>query len=174
MTTRQAEEKEPEVTLGVDRQTSHLIVSASDATFAEIEDLVTSVDQASEAARKTVLVRPLVNTSASMLQNSLQSIIPKVTVSTSSSGTKPSTSNSSTSPSSNTPGSTPPGADEAMQQRMEFFRRMREQGGGGGFGGGGFGGGVRGGRGGSGFGGGRGGRGGSTDGGGGNSGGRGR
>ena len=137
---RGAQATEPQVTLGVDRDTSHLIVSADDATFGEIEALVESVDVAAEQARRTVAVRPLINTNAAMVQESLTSIIPKVTISTSSSSSRPSTSRSS-SPGASTPG----GGDDAFQQRMEFFRRMREQGGGGGgpggFGGRGFGGG---------------------------------
>ena len=121
--------QEPEVTLGIDRDTSHLIVSASDATFVEIEELVYSIDMAAQKANRTIMVRELVNTNAATIQGSLSSIMPKVTVSTSTSSGRPSTSSSS---------SSRPQSGPTDEQRAAFIQRMRESGG---FGRGGFGGG---------------------------------
>jgi type II secretory pathway component GspD/PulD (secretin) len=125
---RNAQARAPQITLGVDKDTSHLIVSASEGTFAEIQALVESIDVAAQSARRSVLVRQLVNTNAATVQGSLTSIIPKVTVSTSGGNARPSTSSSSG-------GSQPSGgassSDDDARRRAEFIQRMREQGGGG-------------------------------------------
>jgi type II secretory pathway component GspD/PulD (secretin) len=141
---RNAQARAPQITLGIDKDTSHLIVSASDGTFAEIKELVESIDLAAQSARRSVMVRQLVNTNASTVQGSLTSIIPKVTVSTTGSNARPSTSGSSSG--SQSQGSSSSSDDDA-RRRAEFFQRMREQGGGGGFSPFGGGGGDRGGRG---------------------------
>ncbi len=120
----------PAVTLGVDRTTSHLIVSADDGTLQQIRGLVESVDNAAREARRSVRVIGLQNTSAATIEGSLNSLMPKVTVSTS--GNRSSSSSSS----SRGSGSPAPSNDaEAMQRRMEFFRAMQSGGGvpGGGF-----------------------------------------
>jgi type II secretory pathway component GspD/PulD (secretin) len=126
---RNAQARVPQITLGVDKDTSHLIVSANDATFVEIEELVASIDVAAQSARRSVMVRQLVNTNASTVQGSLTSIIPKVTVSTTGSNARPSSSSSSSGGQSQ--GSSSSSDDEAARRRAEFFQRMREQGGGG-------------------------------------------
>ncbi|MBX3439640.1 MAG: hypothetical protein KF861_19280, partial [Planctomycetaceae bacterium] len=126
----------PKVTIGVDRNSSALVVSASEATFLEIDQLVQSIDGAAREARRTVQVLSLQNVNASTVQSSLTSLMPKVTVSTTSSRSSSSNSSSGSSPSR---GSDSSDAD-AMRQRMEFFRRMREGGGGDSSGGGGRGG----------------------------------
>ncbi|MGE0376902.1 MAG: secretin N-terminal domain-containing protein, partial [Planctomycetaceae bacterium] len=114
----------PQVTLGVDRNSSALIVSADESTFGEIEQLVASIDGAAREARRTVQVLSLQNVNASTVQTSLSALMPKVTVSTTSSSPR-SSSSSSTSSSSDS------SEADALRQRMEFFRRMREGGSGG-------------------------------------------
>lgn len=78
----------PEVrlTLGVDRRTNQLIVSAEDSLFRQIEALVRSLDAAAEAAQQTVRVVKLEHTRAAVVQETLASMIPKVTVSVTRSG----------------------------------------------------------------------------------------
>jgi type II secretory pathway component GspD/PulD (secretin) len=115
---------EPQITLGIDRTTSNLIVSASEGIFLEIEALVNSVDNAAREARRTVRVLALENTNAATIETTISTLIPKVTVSSTSSS-RPSSSSSSSGSSGG--GSNP--SPEEMQRRMEFFQRMREQGG---------------------------------------------
>lgn len=114
---------EPQVTIGIDRNTSKLIVSSSEATFHEIEQLVESVDNAAREARRTVRVVGLQNTNASAVQNSLSALIPRVTVSSTSTTTSQSaTSNGQPNRSDTSDASQ---ADD-FRRRMEFFRQLRE------------------------------------------------
>jgi type II secretory pathway component GspD/PulD (secretin) len=117
---------EPQVTLGIDRNTSNLIVSASAATFEEIRLLVEQVDEAARAARRTVTVYSLQNTNAAAMRDSLSSLMPKVTVSTTSGGSTRSSSSSSRSSGSDSSDS------DDVRRRMEFWRQMRERSGSGG------------------------------------------
>lgn len=121
-----------QLTLGVDTQTSQLIVSSSEALFRQIEDLVQTLDQSAYEAERTVRVVGLSNANSAVVQDALNSLFPQVTVSTTaSSGT----------------GSRPPSANgrsdrtndrdsdaeraERIRRFMEFRQRMQEQFGGG-------------------------------------------
>ncbi|SFI48059.1 secretin N-terminal domain-containing protein [Planctomicrobium piriforme] len=148
--------------IGVDTNSSNLIVWADEPLFREIEELVQSLDTAAEDARRTVRVVTLENTSSAVMQNALGSLMPQVKVSTT--GSRSGSTTSST-PSSGSPIPSPSssGAPNSDQMRQFFEQRMRDRGTGGGgtgggqggFGGGGFGnGGFGGGMGGGGFGGG--------------------
>ncbi|MCA9074554.1 MAG: hypothetical protein KDA93_05940 [Planctomycetaceae bacterium] len=116
---------EPQVTIGVDRNTSNLIVSSSEAVFHEIEQLVESVDNAAREARRTVRVVGLENTNASAVQQSLSALIPRVTVSSTSATTSQNT--TSNGQSGRTDNNDASQADE-FRRRMEFFRQLREGG----------------------------------------------
>jgi type II secretory pathway component GspD/PulD (secretin) len=168
----------PEMTLGVDTRTSHLVVSANDSLFQQVSELVTDLDQRAKDARQTIRVITLDKADPAVLSQSISSLMPKVSVS-GSSRTRPSRSSTGSGGNSSQPqqeqSQQQPNSDDLrriMEQRMR--ERMGSGGGGaapsgGGFGGGGFGGGGRGqgggNTGGGGFGGGRGG-GGNTGGGG--------
>ena len=123
------------LTLGVDRQTSQLIVSSSQDRFEEIKALVEQMDKSALDARQTVRVVTLQNTSTSQLQNTLGSLMPRVKVSTT--GSRSSSSNSSSS-SSNNDGSSSSGGENRAPDPEQFRRMMEErmrgaqQGGGGG------------------------------------------
>jgi len=67
------------MTLGIDRNSSKLIVSASDELFAQVQSLVDSLDQAALDSQRTVRVVQIKNADANTLQNALQQIVPKVT-----------------------------------------------------------------------------------------------
>jgi len=140
-----AQEAQAKLAIGVDNTTSNLIVWADEPLFREVEALVISLDQAALEARRTVRVINLENTSSTVMQGAISSLMPQVKVSTT--GSRPRTTSSSTTPSGSTPPSSSGGGD-GDQMRQFFEQRMRErmqQGGGGaapgGFGGGGFGGG---------------------------------
>jgi len=147
----------PKLTVGVDKNTSHIIVWADDALFHEVEALVESVDQAAMEARRTVRVMNLENTNSVVVQGALGSLMPQVKVSVTGSRQTPgTTSSSSPTPTPSSSNTSDSGSD---QMRQFFEQRMRDRmrggggdwgsrgfgrGGFGGFGGGGPGGGFRG------------------------------
>jgi type II secretory pathway component GspD/PulD (secretin) len=80
----------PRMTLGIDRNSSKLIVSASDDLYDQVLSLVESLDQAALDSQRTVRVVQIKNADAATLQNALQQIVPKVTpANTSSRSTSP-------------------------------------------------------------------------------------
>ncbi|MCA9116999.1 MAG: hypothetical protein KDA79_18130, partial [Planctomycetaceae bacterium] len=117
------------LTLGVDLQTSQLIVSSSEAIYQQVASLVETLDQSAEDARRTVRVIPLENSESVMVQQALGQLIPKVRISgTIRQNTSTTTSTSST---GNRSGST--SSDEERRERFrQFFQQRMQQGGGGG------------------------------------------
>lgn len=118
--------------IGVDTNTNHLIVWADESLFREIEALVQSVDKAAQEARRTVRVVTLQNTSSSVVQSSLGSLMPRVKVSTTGSRSSRSSdpSSSSSTPSTPSTGGTsgaPSGQPSPDQMRSFFEQRMRER-----------------------------------------------
>ena len=90
--------KEPtgiQMTVAVDRQNSRLVISSSEELFLKVESLVKDMDDASKSANRTVRYVQLIHSDATMVQDSLTGMFPRVT----SSATK--TTNNSTS--DNTP-----------------------------------------------------------------------
>lgn len=69
------------LTLGVDEQTSHIIVSADEGLYQQIKELIESVDKAAQDANRTVQVVSLQNTNSALIQSTLTSLIPRVQVS---------------------------------------------------------------------------------------------
>jgi type II secretory pathway component GspD/PulD (secretin) len=69
----------PRMTLGIDHNSSKLIVSASDELFEQVSKLVETLDQAALESQRTVRVVQIKNADAASLQNALQQIVPKVT-----------------------------------------------------------------------------------------------
>lgn len=82
--------KEPgvQLTIGVDRRTSHLVVACNDTLFRQIEGLVKSIDERARDARQTVQIMHLETADPSLVSATLTSLIPKVTVSASRGGTR--------------------------------------------------------------------------------------
>ena len=132
-----------EMALGLDTNTSKLIVSSNETTYQQVADLVAALDADAKEAKRSVRVVQLRNTDAAAVEGLLGSIIPKVTFS--SSGTSVSTSRSGGDREEQAKPETPQpsgGDDEAARERRrEFFRRMFENRGSGGGPPGGFGGG---------------------------------
>ena len=108
------------LSLGIDRQTSQLVVSSSESRFQEIKTLVEQVDTAALEARRTVKVVTLYNTSTAQLTNTVSSLMPRVKLSSTSSrgGTSNGSSGGEASSSNDNGGSRPD---------PEAFRRMMEQ-----------------------------------------------
>ena len=77
--------KEPagiQMTVAVDRQNSRLVISSSEELFSKVESLVQEMDDASKSANRTVRYVQLINSDATMVQNSLTAMFPRVTSST--------------------------------------------------------------------------------------------
>lgn len=95
--------KEPsgvQMTIGIDRQTSSLVVSSSEALFMKVESLVKERDEAAKEAKGTVRYVQLMHSDATMVQNSLSAMFPRVT-SSSTKTTSSSTGDSSPKPDTN-------------------------------------------------------------------------
>lgn len=129
-------QQKAQLTLGVDTRTNALIVSASDTLFRQIEGLVQTLDQAAEDAQRTVRVVNVGGANSTMVQETLTTLIPKVTVATSDGNTSSSQPGSSSSSSS----SSSADADRAARLRQIFGAGGGPGGFGGRTGGGGFGG----------------------------------
>jgi hypothetical protein len=112
--------KEPgvQLTVGVDRRTSHLIISCNDNLFRQIEGLVASIDERARDARQTVQIMRLETADPTVVSSTLVSLIPKVTVSASrATRRKP----------GDQPGQTPGQPQGGGQNDGEMMRRMMER-----------------------------------------------
>lgn len=116
-----SQQREIRMTLGVDTRTNMLIVSASDSLFRQVQTLVRSLDDAALVANRTVQVQKLKNVNSVVVQEALQSLLPRVSVSTTGQS-GPTTSSSSRSGSQGRPSG---GGSDQMRQFME--QRMRER-----------------------------------------------
>lgn len=118
------------LTIGVDYQTSRLIVSCSEPLFEQIEQVVQELDQSALEARKTIRVVQLEHSNTSTLKTTLGTLMPRVRVSSSSE-------RRSSGGDSSQPAPQPPsgGAPSQDQMRQLFMQRMMEQQRGGGSGG---------------------------------------
>jgi hypothetical protein len=110
------------LTVGVDTNTSQLIVSCSDSMYQQIQALVDSLDRSAYDAKRTVLIMTPANADSSVIQQAVTSLLPSVTVSTSSSTTGRSSSSSRSSSAS---------ADRAERFRQLFGSGGFNRGGGG-------------------------------------------
>lgn len=135
----QGKQRGIELTVGVDEQTNHLIVSCNDSMFRQIENLVQTIDERERDARRTIRVVPLEKADPMLLSRTLGSVIPKVTVS--GGGSRPSRDRSDASSTSGQPNSTGSGTSTPQATPGGFPGGFP----GGGFPGGGFSGGGRGG-----------------------------
>ncbi len=127
-----------ELTVGVDRRTSHLIVSCSDTLFRQVESLVQSVDDRARDARQTVKIMKLETADPAVVSETLKSLLPKVRVSGQSSGGRKPGSDPSN-PTGQPGGQQPPDATrdaEVLRRAMEQRSQGRPGGGGSPFGGG--------------------------------------
>ena len=144
------EPKGVQMTVAVDRQTSSLVISSSEALFTKVQEMVKESDEAAKKSNRTIRVVQLKNSDASVIQESLRSLFPRVTTS----ATRPSSSSTNNSNSGNTNNPQQPQTQPQQNQQPQtdpfqqmIQDRMRQRGGdmgrGGGFtpfGGGNFGG----------------------------------
>ncbi len=136
-----------QLTVATDKQSSSLIVSSSEALYLRVKGLVEELDETARKQNRTIRVVQLKNSDPTLITNSLTSLFPRVTTSStrpSSSSTNSSNSNNSN---GNNSGSGSSGRDSNQsQQPTDPFQqmmqdRMRQRGSSGGaspFGSGGF------------------------------------
>jgi type II secretory pathway component GspD/PulD (secretin) len=118
------------MTLGVDTRTSALVVSASDSLFKQVEALVATLDLAAKDARRTVRIVTLQSTNSSAIQQAVQALLPKTSVSTGGGSNAP-TGFGPSSRSSSRGGSSAAGGDQAdrIRQMMQMRQQMQGRGG---------------------------------------------
>ncbi|MFN9977381.1 MAG: secretin N-terminal domain-containing protein, partial [Phycisphaerae bacterium] len=73
-----SESAQVRMTIGVDTQTSTLIVSSSEALFTQVQELVGNLDESSRSANRQVKVVQLKNADVADVQESLTSLFPRV------------------------------------------------------------------------------------------------
>lgn len=129
------------ISIGVDTRTNSLIVSAPQALYEEIEQLVQTLDHATSESNQAIRVVTLKRSNPEMVQKALAAIVGEKATTTN----KPANpTGAATADGNRAPSGNDPQAD-LMRQRMEMFNQMRGGfGSGGGFSPGGFGGGSRG------------------------------
>ncbi|MBN8627040.1 MAG: hypothetical protein J0M17_16290, partial [Planctomycetes bacterium] len=121
------------VSIGVDARTNSLIVSAPQALYEEIEQLVKTLDHATSESNTAIRVVTLKRSNPATVQKALTAIVGEKAKT---SETKPAGSSGdsgSSGSSSGSSGGRPPGSDgpdaramqEMMKQRMEMFNNMR-------------------------------------------------
>lgn len=115
----------PELTLGIDRRTSHLIVSCNDNLFRQVEQLVQTMDQRAREARQTVRVVQLPTADPALVSSTLTSLMPKVTVS--STRSRSSRSQSGQQGQAGQQGGGQPGGGFGPPPDAEMLRRIMEQ-----------------------------------------------
>lgn len=111
-----------QLTVGVDRRTSHLIVACNDNLFRQIEGLVTSIDERARDARQTVQIIQLQTADPTLVSSTLTSLIPKVTISASRNSRRPQPGEAQQ---PQAPQAGAPGADPARD--AELMRRMEQR-----------------------------------------------
>ncbi len=119
------------MTLGVDTRTSALVVSASDSLFKQVEALVGTLDLAAKDAKRTVRIVTLQSTNSSAIQQAVQALLPKASVSTGGGSSAPTGFGPSSRTSSSRGGSSAAGGDQAdrIRQMMQMRQQMQGRGG---------------------------------------------
>ena len=115
-----------QMTVAVDRQTSSLVVSSSEALFTKVQEMVKESDEAAKKSNRTIRVVQLKNSDATVIQQSLSSLFPRVTTSaTRSSSSSTNSSGSGNNNNGQQPQTQQPATDPFQQMMQE---RMRQRG----------------------------------------------
>jgi type II secretory pathway component GspD/PulD (secretin) len=124
---QQAKAKGPELTIGIDRQTSNLIVACNDNIFRQVEDLVLSLDERARNLRQSVQVVPLSAADPMLVSSTLSSLMPKITVSASRTPRPTSSSTSQGNNGRSQPGQSSSNNNSGPDPAQEMMRAMMEQ-----------------------------------------------
>ena len=119
------------MTLAVDEQNSLILVNSSQELFDEVESVVAELDETARQANRLIKVIQLKNADASLIQQSLTNLMPRVTVSSSRTGSSRTSSSSGNTPGASSQGSSSSQQD-AINRAIQDRIRQRFQGGGGG------------------------------------------
>ncbi len=113
------------LTLGVDTQTSQLVVSCSDALYREIVALVQELDQAAYEAQRTVRVVALHHADSQTVQQALVSLFPQISISTTAAPGATTPSSRTTSTAQRFPSGFDAERAERIRRFFEFLRARR-------------------------------------------------
>lgn len=116
--------------LAVDEQNSMILVNSSQQLYDEVEQVVNGLDKAAQNANKLIRIIQLKNADASMIQSSLTSLLPRVSISSSRTGSP--SSSSSRENGGGTPSSSNSQQDAFNKMIQDRIRQRMEGGGGGG------------------------------------------
>jgi len=128
--TRRAGAEAQKISIGVDTRTNSLIVSAPQALYEEIEQLVQTLDHATSESNTAIRVVTLKRSNPETVQKALAAIVGEKATTTNKPAANGSSASGGTDNNQRPAGANDPSADQ-MRQRMEMFNQMR-----GGFGGG--------------------------------------
>ena len=113
-----------QMTVAVDRQTSSLVVSSSEALFTKVQEMVKESDEAAKKSNRTIRVVQLKNSDATVIQQSLSSLFPRVTTSaTRSSSSSTNNSGSGNNNNGQQPQTQQPATDPFQQMMQERMRQ---------------------------------------------------
>ena len=115
------------MTLGVDTQTSTILISSSQALFDEVEFVVRGLDDRAKTANRMVRPIQLKNADPILIQQVLANLLPRVSVTASS--TRPSPRPSPSSSTSGTPGGRPSSGSNPQQDAINRAIQERMRGG---------------------------------------------
>ncbi|MEP3480002.1 MAG: secretin N-terminal domain-containing protein [Fuerstiella sp.] len=136
------------MTLGVDNNTSIITINSNQEIYDEVQSVILQMDDAAQLARPTVRSVQLRNTDAAVVQSMLRNLMPRVSVSSSSTSGSSNGGNSGASGSANAQSSAAQAQQQARERLIQQFQGGAAGGrGGGATGGRGTGGGAAGGRG---------------------------
>ena len=107
-----------QMTVAIDRQTSTLIISSSEALYNKVKALVEETDDAAKTANRTFRVVQLQNADATMVQQSLTSLFPRITTS----AARPTSSSTS-----GGGGGGNSGGPQPQQQPQDPFQQMMQE-----------------------------------------------
>ncbi|MBX3440806.1 MAG: hypothetical protein KF774_00265 [Planctomyces sp.] len=123
---RDSANSQAQLALAVDRRTSHLIVSANEDMFQQVQALVRTLDRQAQEARRSVRVLSVDHVDPGLLTSTLGSMLPKVNVTAA--GTRPTRRDEGAARG----GDTQPGGGQSPDEMRRAFQQMRggQQGGG--------------------------------------------
>ena len=128
----QEQQQQPQaaMTLSHDPRTNHIIVSANETLFLEVQGIVEDIDNAAREARRTVQVVQLQYGNPQVVGQTVGSLMPRVSVSGGGGSRTSSSSTSSSGTGSSSSGTGGPSPDD-LRRMMEFRSQMQGGGGGG-------------------------------------------
>jgi hypothetical protein len=114
------------MTLSHDPRTNHIIVSANEELFLEVQGIVEDIDNAAREARRTIQVVQLQYSNPQIVGQTVGSLMPRVTVSGSGSSSSSSSSSNNSTNSNNRNGNTNTNAGDDFRRMMEWRNQFQQ------------------------------------------------